>query len=163
MDSYVECLVKRKTSTVLNVLKVIMVGIMLVSVLLSSLNVLFLLLSLLMLVGIYFVSLYSKTEYEYLYVEKEITVDKIMNQSKRKQAEKFDLNEMEIFAPINSWRINPDAHSDWKVTDYSTGEIKKPDRRYVMIFAGKRKVIFEPSEEFVKVMKDEMPRKVFTD
>ena len=50
-----------------------------------------------------------------------------------------------------------------KVTDYSSGVAGQPDRRYVMIYSGDRKIIFEPSEAMVKALQSVAPRKVFFD
>src|SRR5699024_1387733 len=67
-------------------------------------------------VGAYFASLYSSLEYEYLYVDKEISVDKILNKTKRKKAEKFELDRMEIFAPVNSWHLDNYKNRQFKTT-----------------------------------------------
>ena len=114
-------------------------------------------------IGAYFTSLNASVEFEYLYVDKEISVDKILNKTKRKKVEKFETERMEIFAPINSWHLDNMKNRQLKVTDYSSGVAGQPDRRYVMIYSGDRKIIFEPSEAMVKALQSVAPRKVFFD
>ena len=46
-------------------------------------------------IGAYFTSLNASVEFEYLYVDKEISVDKILNKTKRKKVEKFETESME--------------------------------------------------------------------
>ena len=102
-------------------------------------------------------------EFEYLYVDREISVDKIFNKTRRKRAEKFELDRIEIFAPINSWHLDGVKNRDLKTTDYSSGVAGQPDRRYLMIYNGDRKVIMEPNAAMVKAMQSVAPRKVFSD
>ena len=67
-------------------------------------------------IGAYFTSLNASVEFEYLYVDKEISVDKILNKTKRKKVEKFETERMEIFAPINSWHLDNMKNRQLKVT-----------------------------------------------
>ena len=78
-------------------------------------------------IGAYFTSLNASVEFEYLYVDKEISVDKILNKTKRKKVEKFETESMEIFAPINSWHLDNMKNRQLKVTDYSSGVAGQPD------------------------------------
>ena len=96
-------------------------------------------------------------------MDKEISVDKILNKTKRKKVEKFETERMEIFAPINSWHLDNMKNRQLKVTDYSSGVAGQPDSRYVMIYSGDRTIIFEPSEAMVKALQSVAPRKVFFD
>ena len=123
----------------------------------------------LMLVGIafgvaaYFVNLHANLEYEYLYVDRELTVDKVMNKSRRKRVAVYEVGKMEILAPIKSWHLDNYKNRQDKVVDYSSGEEKQPDRRYVFFYDGQKKVILEPNLELVKAIAVVAPRKVFTD
>ena len=49
------------------------------------------------------------------------------------------------------------------MTDYSSGEEKQPEKRYLFYYDGKQKVIFEPNDEMLKAMQLVAPRKVFMD
>ena len=114
-------------------------------------------------VGAYFVNLYSDLEYEYLYLDKELTIDKVMAKSKRKRVATYSLDRIEIFAPIKSYRLDNYKNRDVKVKDYSIGEEQQPDLRYVMYYEGGEKLILIPSPELLKIMKNAAPRKVFSD
>ena len=162
-ESYVECLVAKKPSSAMKALQVFLIVLAVIFFLLSMLNALMWLGVAAAGIGAYFTSLNASVEFEYLYVDKEISVDKILNKTKRKKVEKFETESMEIFAPINSWHLDNMKNRQLKVTDYSSGVAGQPDRRYVMIYSGDRKIIFEPSEAMVKALQSVAPRKVFFD
>ena len=163
-DTYVECLVKAKASGLGKVLKVLMI---VLAILFGMATLLFGLVSFVLAVaagvGAYFVNLYTDLEYEYLYLDKEIAVDKVMAKSKRKRVATYSLDRMEIFAPIRSYHLDNYRNRDVKVRDYSIGEELQPDLRYAMFYEGGEKVLFSPSEQLIKVLKNAAPRKVFTD
>lgn len=162
-ESYVECLVAKKPSSAMKALQVFLIVLAVIFFLLSMLNALMWLGVAAAGIGAYFTSLNASVEFEYLYVDKEISVDKILNKTKRKKVEKFETERMEIFAPINSWHLDNMKNRQLKVTDYSSGVAGQPDRRYVMIYSGDRKIIFGPSEAMVKALQSVAPRKVFFD
>lgn len=162
-DSYVECLVARKPSGPIKALQVLLVAVAVIGFVLGMAFVPFLILAVAAGIGAYFAGQYANMEFEYLYVDREITVDKVLNKSRRKKGEKFEVDRIEIFAPINSWHMDNFKNREYKVTDYSRGIEDKPDRRYVMIYDGGRKILFEPSEAFVKAVQSVAPRKVFLD
>ena len=151
-ESYVECLVAKKPSSAMKALQVFLIVLAVIFFLLSMPNALMWLGVAAAGIGAYFTSLNASVEFEYLYVDKEISVDKILNKTKRKKVEKFETESMEIFAPINSWHLDNMKNRQLKVTDYSSGVAGQPDRRYVMIYSGDRKIIFEPSEAMVKAL-----------
>ena len=162
-ESYVECLVARRPSGGMKALKVLRIVVTVIGILGGMIAFPLLIVAVAAAVGAYFASLYSSLEYEYLYVDKEISVDKILNKTKRKKAEKFELDRMEIFAPVNSWHLDNYKNRQFKTTDYSSGVAGQPDRRYAMIYNGERKILFEPNQEMVKAMQAVAPRKVFLD
>lgn len=162
-ESYVECLVARRPSGGMKALKVLLIVVTVIGILGGMIAFPLLIVAVAAAVGAYFASLYSSLEYEYLYVDKEISVDKILNKTKRKKAEKFELDRMEIFAPVNSWHLDNYKNRQFKATDYSSGVAGQPDRRYAMIYNGERKILFEPNQEMVKAMQAVAPRKVFLD
>ena len=163
MESYVECLVARKPSGALNALKVLLYVLTGLFIVAGMVFVPLLLLALAAFFGAYLVAQRANVEYGYLYVDKEVTVDRIMNKTKRKRVESFTIDNMEVFAPIKSWHLDGKFGGNYKETDYSSGEVQKPDKRYIMIYQGGRKIIFEPSAAMVKAMQNVAPRKVFLD
>mgnify|MGYP006928122122 CR=1 FL=1 len=162
-ESYVECLVAKKPSGGLAVLKIVLIVVTVIGFIGGMVLLPLLIVAVAAGVGAYFASMHANMEYEYLYVDREISVDKIFNKTRRKRAEKFEVDRMEIFAPINSWHMDDYKNRQFKTTDYSSGVAGQPDRRYVMIYNGEKKVIFEPSEAMVKAIQSVAPRKVFLD
>ncbi|MGN1203881.1 MAG: hypothetical protein ACI4SA_02385 [Lachnospiraceae bacterium] len=165
-EVYVEHLVKKEKSS----------GWKFIKILLIMLTVVFGLMGLMMMfygiplviavatgVGAYFAGLFADVEYEYLYLDKELTVDKIFGKTRRKRAEVFEMERMEVFAPFHSYHLDAYKNRNAKETDYSIGIEQKPDLRYVMYYEGNRRIVFSPNEEMVKALKNTSPRKVFTD
>ena len=164
METYVECMVKKKANGLMSALKVLLIGIAVITGLLGFMGlIVFLIIAVVAGVGAYFVSLNANLEYEYLYVDKQLTVDKIMARTRRKKVETFDLERMEILAPIKSWHLDDYKNRQLKVVDYSSGVEQQPDIRYSMIYNGEKRVIFESNAEMVAAIKSIAPRKVFTD
>ena len=162
METYVECMVKKKASGLMSALKVLLIGITVITGLLGFMGlIVFLIVAVAAGVGAYFVSLNANLEYEYLYVDKQLTVDKIMARTRRKKVETFDLERMEILAPIKSWHLDDYRNRQLKDVDYSSGVEQQPDIRYSMIYNGEKRVIFEPNAEMVAAIKSIAPRKVF--
>lgn len=162
-DTYVECLVKKKTSVGMQFLKILTIMLGVVFILLGMLLWPALLIGVVMAVAAYFISLNSDLEYEYLYLDKEITIDKVMAKSKRKRVAAFEVERIEILAPIKSYHLDNYKNRDAKAIDYSSGVENQPDTRYVMYYDGGTKVILEPNMEMVQAIKNVAPRKVFTD
>ncbi len=164
-DAYVECLVKAKSSMLL---KFLQVGLIIVTVLFGFVGITFMIWPALLIAvatgaGAYFAYINADIEYEYLYLDKEITIDKVMAKSKRKRVGVFTLERMEVFAPVKSYHLDNFKNRNVKVLDYSIGVEEQPDLRYALYYEGGIKLILSPSEEMVKVLKNVAPRKVFMD
>lgn len=160
---YVEWLVAKKPSILMNFLKILCIVVAVVSFLLSMTSTIFLILAIVGLIGAYFTNLYSQIEYEYLYCERELSVDRIMNKSKRKNVGKFTVERMEILAPLNSYHLDEYKNKTYKNVDLSSGVAEQPEKRYVFYYDGRDRVVIEPNAEIVKDIKNIAPRKVFTD
>lgn len=161
-ETYVECLVQGKSSVVLKFLKILLVMLTVVFALLGMFVLPALLIALICGIFAYVVYLQADVEYEYLYVDREITIDKISAKSRRKRVGKFQVDKMEILAPIQSYHLDQFNNRKCTVMDYSSGATQ-PDKRYVIYYDGMTKIIFNPSEEFVKAVQNVAPRKVFMD
>ena len=90
-------------------------------------------------------------------------MDKVMAKTRRKRVAAFELDKMEIVAPLKSWHLDNFKNRNDKTVDYSSGVEKQPEVRYVFYYEGSKKVIFEPNEEMIKAMQLVAPRKVFKD
>lgn len=163
-DTYVECLVSRETKGIMKFLKYLLI-ILAVLLFFGSFLIGFafgLILAIACGVGAYFLSIYSDVEFEYLYVDRQISVDKIYSKQKRKKVATYEVDKMEIFAPVFSYKLDDYKNRDVKVIDYSAGVEKQPDVRYAFFYEGQQKILLEPSEAFVKAVQNVAPRKVFT-
>jgi len=164
-ETYVEVLVKRKDTFGGKLLRTFMIVLTIMSVLLG----LFLGQSILLLAALifgflaYLARIRTSLEYEYLYIDKEISIDKIYAQTKRKRAEKMELERIEIIAPIKSYRLDNYKNRTIKAIDYSSGVLEQPDKRYVIYYDGVKKYIIEPTPAMIKAIQQVAPRKVFTD
>ncbi len=162
-ETYVECLVKRKTPAFMALLKILSIMLAVCFLVMGIVFFPAMLLGIAIGVGAYFIYLHADLEYEYLYVDKEITVDKVMAKTRRKRVAVYELDKVEIMAPIKSWHLDGFKNRNDKAVDYSSGEERQPDGRYVFFYDGRQKVIFEPNAEMVKAMQFVAPRKVFKD
>ena len=113
----------------------------------------------------YFLIPKLNVEYEYLYVNGELDIDKIFSKQKRKKAGSYNLSKMEILAPVNSHQLDSYRNNtNIKTVDYSSGEADH--KTYAIIIPGEKgleRLLIEPNETLIKDIKNRMPRKVFTD
>ncbi len=163
-ESYVECLVGQRTPVVKTFLKILFLALT-VLFFLFSFAAGFLGLILAVVCGFlsYFMMLETSVEYEYLYVDREISIDKISGKRKRKNVEKLNVEKMEILAPVKSWYLDEYRNRNLKQKDYSIGYEAQPDQRYALIYEGGTKILLSPSPAFVAAVKSVSPRKVFTE
>lgn len=163
-EMYVECLVKgRKNSKALALRTVFIIATIIFVVTAILYTPYLFILVVFSAFGIYMSNQYVNVEYEYLYLDKELTIDVIYNQNKRKKIATYLIERMEVFAPIKSYHLDNFGKVDPKAKDYSIGYEDQPDLRYVMFFEGREQIILSPNEELIKAMKLTAPRKVFTD
>ena len=129
-DSYVECLIEKENTGAMAALKYVCALLAVASFLLTTV------MGVVGYVGVigfavlaYFCHMNSVVEYEYLYVDKTIVVDKITCKSNRKKMGEYSVEGIEIFAPIKSWHLGDYKNRNCSVIDYSIGVEKQPDER----------------------------------
>lgn len=163
-ETYVELLIQKKTPAWLAALRIVSMALTVLLALPGLMGFFPLLIGAAVCgAAAYFIYLQSNMEYEYLYVDKQLSIDKVMAKSKRKKAAEFDLERMEVLAPVQSYHLDEYKNKNYKTADYSTGVAAQPDKRYVMYYNGEQKVILEPDARLVKAIQNIAPRKVFTD
>ncbi|MBO4749839.1 MAG: hypothetical protein J5546_05930 [Lachnospiraceae bacterium] len=164
-ESYVECLVKAKGNFLFRALRILMYFFAVLGfvTIVFGLGFFGMIIGLAFGFGGYFIGMLGEVEYEYLYMDKELQIDRILAQNSRKTMATYSMEKVEIMAPIRSYRLENYKNRQTKNVDYSIGYEDQPDRRYVFYNEGQEKVIFSPSEEMVRVMKNANPRKVFSD
>lgn len=161
-DTYVECLVARKSGMMSVVVKALLYGVTAFCVIAGLFySFIFLIVAIAFIIVSVFVAPSLDLEFEYLYMDKELSVDKIMSKSKRKKVKTFDLNKMEILAPEKSHEMDSYKNRNIKVLDYSSKD--ENDNIYLMMYRdeeGECLVRFNPNEEMLKAIKTVLPRKV---
>lgn len=162
-ESYVEVMVKKEATIMGKVLSLVVTFLIIFSIVLfvMSFNPMMLIFVILFGVAMYFVRMNINLEYEYLYVDKELSIDKIMNKTKRKKLAKISMDRMEVIAPIGSYHLDDYKKRLDKTVDYSSG--KAEAKRYMLVYEGQKSVIIEPGEEMLRMIKNIAPRKVFND
>ena len=152
-EVFVEKIIKRKTGikgSLLRVLSILVV--ILVFFLTLRLTILGITITILMGYLAYLVWVYTSIEYEYSFLNGELTIDKIMGQRKRKKVDCFDIKKAEIVAPVSSDDIVR-RNDIVKTLDYSSGY--KSNKLYSIIInngAGNVQVIFEPDDRIIEAM-----------
>ena len=162
-ETYVEIMVKKKTPVYMSLLKILTIMLAVCFVLLGMWYLPAFIIGVVMGVAAYFIYMNADLEYEYLYVDKELSVDKIMAKKGRKRVATYDMGKMEILAPMNSYHLDNYKNRSDKTVDYSSGMVKQPDTRYVFYYDGRQRVVIEPNEELIKAIQMIAPRKVFKD
>ncbi len=166
-NSYVECLVSSKASPIMVVLKGVTLALTIMFFIASFLlgfGIVGMILTIAAGVAYYFVSLNASIEFEYQYCDREITVDKVMNKSRRKNIGKYDVGRIEAMAPSKSYHLDEYKNKTYKVLDFSAREKNpQPDPTYTIYYDGKEKIVLEPTKEFVEAIRNVAPRKVFMD
>ncbi|MDD6733693.1 MAG: DUF6106 family protein [Lachnospiraceae bacterium] len=100
-------------------------------------------------------------EYEYVYMDKELRIDRIYNQSKRKRVDTLDLNKMEILAKADSNLLDSYSNRSVEVSDYSTNsEDTEELATYEMYYDGKRKLILSLDRQMIDMMKTTLSYKM---
>lgn len=162
-ESYVEVMVKKESTILGKLLNLIVTFLIIFTVVLfvMSFNPMMLIGTIVFGVAAYFVRMNTNLEYEYLYVDKELTIDKIMAKTKRKKVTQISMERLEVIAPIGSHHLDEYKNRLDKTPDYSSG--KADAKRYLLVYDGQRSVIIEPGEDMLRMIKNIAPRKVFYD
>ena len=117
-------------------------------------------------VGAWFASMNSCIDYEYSLVDRELRVAKILNKERRKAIATYDLDKMEILAPIRSHELDSYRNrQDVKECDYSTREASREATTYLCFLEGSQKLVLDidgsEGEKLLRAIRTFAPRKVF--
>lgn len=162
-DEIVEVLVKCKTNFALSVAKVLLYVLCAVAVVLGMLSGAFALILLAAVFGGagYFAGVYSQVEYEYVYCDKELDIDVIYSQSKRKNVMNIDLGKMEAFVRTSSAKMdNFNGRQFAAVKDFSTKNKETANDVFALIYDGNLKILIEPNEKLINAIYYVAPSKV---
>ena len=158
-DFYTEQLLKRKTSASSYVL----VGVCAALAIISFVAILLLPFGILipLILGFLTYLLYQRTnlEYEYLYVNGDLDIDRIMARTRRKKVFSCNVRDMEIVAPVGSPELRPFANV--KAKDFSSNMANHKVYEMILIVNGeKTRILFEPNDTILEGMRMLAPRKV---
>jgi hypothetical protein len=158
-DFYTEQLVKKQTDMKDILIKAILVSATIVSFVIIMMYPIGLLLPIIMIVFDVFMFRRLNVEYEYLFLNGDLDIDKIMNKSKRKKVFNANVSDMELLAPVDAAELS--QYRNARTLDFSshTGQAKM----YALVLSGQgetHKVIFEPNETIVEGFYMLAPRKV---
>ena len=163
-DLYVECLVERKPSPLQPLIRGGTYGLTVVSFLAGVIiNPLFFVLTAALIICIWLALPELNLEFEYLYVSRSLTVDKIISKEKRKKAAEYDLERMEIFAEDGAVQLDQYKNLQAQVRDFTSHIENRP--LWVLIIRNENnveKVLLEPDEKLIQAMKSHFPHKTFS-
>jgi hypothetical protein len=161
-DVYVEWLINRRPSKVFKALKAlcIVMLVLVAAAFLLTFNVFLMVGVVAMGFATHYANSFTKVEYEYIYVNGDMAVDRILNKSSRKRLIVFDMSKVEIVAQLGSPKLDGFAHKDYKQVDYTSGVRKPGSHIFVMYYGDGQKVLLEPNRELVEAMRDKIPHKV---
>lgn len=159
-DYYTEQLVKQKTKMSSIVVKAALIAVTAVSVFIALMFPLAMILPVIMIVVDVLMFRRFDLEFEYLYVNGDLDIDKIMAKQKRKRVFETNVRNLEVIAPTGSVELQ--QYQRTKTYDFSSG--REGAKTYEMVTTSQGqtvKIIFEPNQTILEGMKMLAPRKVF--
>lgn len=131
MDDYIEHMTKRKNPAYWNLLLVLSIVLAAASLLFAFYNVFGILVFIAVTGLVYVTWLFSKVEYEYIYVGGSFAMDEILHKSRRRKLADTNASELIVLAPMESDAVRAEL-TGAKLVDCA-GECSK-DRRYGYVF-----------------------------
>jgi len=163
-DEIIEVLVKCKTKIGLSILKVvlfILCGLAIVATLIGLGGFVGFIVAVLLGGAGYLAGVYSQVEYEYVYCNKEIDIDVIYNQSKRKSVMNIDLTKMEAFVRVTGPKMaDYEGRQFAMVKDFSTHDPANANNVFALIYDGNTKILIEPNNKLLDAIYYVAPHKV---
>lgn len=164
-DTYREILVKRNTPTVDKVKKAALLGGTAVCAVGGMILWPLLLAAVALGVASYFLIPRFDLEYEYLYVNGELDIDRIMGKQKRKACASYSVENLEIMAPTGSHALDSyQNRREIRVKDFTSLDPTVPS--YTLVFnqdKGQEMVKLELDDTVVGDLRRMAPRKVLRD
>ena len=159
-DFYTEQLVKQKTKAKSTVIMAGMIAVTVLSFILVVLIPYGIIAPLVLIVVDTQVAKRLNLEFEYLYVNGDLDIDKIMAKSRRKRIFSTNVREIEVVAPKGSVEVH--QYQNLKAKDYSSNQEGNSIYEMIVIRNGEKiRVFFEPNKTILDGIKMMAPRKVF--
>lgn len=100
-------------------------------------------------------------EYEYVFTNGELDVDKIINKSKRKHIVSIHVTKFMVMVPAGNKDFAKEVETYSKLYDFSSGTIKENTYAAIYEAGGNRvKIIFEPNDKMFAAIRSYIPRKI---
>ena len=163
----IEIVVNRKTSTLIKFANILLIMLAVAFVLLAFVaGIIPFIIAIACAIGVYFVGMETQVDYEYSLVDRELRIAKIMKKSRRKDMGKFDLEKLEILAPVTSHELDSYNHrQNLKEYDFSTHDPEEKESKYAAFLEGGTKLVLTLEGEDGKLILDNVrafaPRKIF--
>lgn len=160
-ENYVEWLVKRRDPVYAIPLKALMIAVCVISVFLALQTMFGIIIMAAAFIGTYFVFINLSIEFEYLYADGGLRIDRIMGKARRKKVFDCEKEDVQFVAPSDSYMLKDYENANTKLADYSSG--RKDGKVYAMIYqkgSESRKVLFEPNEKMINSMRRAYLRKM---
>lgn len=159
-DFYTEHLVKRKTPARDIALKGILILVTVIAFMLVFFIPIAIIAPVIMICLDVFLFRNMDLEYEYLFVNGNLDIDKIMAKSKRKRIFEMTVNELEVLAPSGAPELR--QYQSLKAQNYSSCTAGAETYEMIVTQNGsKKRIIFEPNSVIVDGFRMLAPRKVF--
>ena len=159
-DFYTEQLVKRQKASSTTLIKAILIILTVLSVVLIFMIPFGIIGPVIMIALDVFLFRSMDVEYEYLFVNGSLDIDKIMAKQKRKRVFEMNVRDMEVLAPTGS--IELQQYQRTKTYDFSSGVEGARTYEMVTISQGQTvKIIFEPNKAVCEGRKSREPGKEF--
>lgn len=162
-QAYAEAGVKKQDNASSLALRGLIILGIVIGIVLMFMSGLFSIIGLILIIVLGFLYPKLNIEYEYVYVDGQLDFDRITGKAKRKTMVRIDLDQVEAVAPVNSHALDGFNNGQFETKNFSSGS--KESKPYVVIakVSDKRmKILFEPSDKMVELMKQKAPRKVTT-
>ena len=160
-EAYAEWLVKRKAPAYTYAIKGVMIFLCVIGAFLA-LSTVWGILALTAIGAVtFFVFQGTNLEFEYLVVNDQLTIDKIMGKARRKKAWEGTMEEVQIVAPSDSYMLKDYERAGMKTLDFSSHA--PGAKTYSLIHqagANTTKVIFEPNDRVLHCLRMRNPSKV---
>lgn len=160
-ESYAEYLIKRKTPFYALILTGVLAAVTAVFIFLAlTTGVLAVILMFVSGFATYLSYRNTHVEFEYLYVEKQLSVDRILGRAKRKKAYECSMEEIQVIAPADH-HVLKEHKTNGKTLDFSS---HLPGARVYAAVVQKNgetvKLLLEPSDKMIQCFRQTAPRKV---
>lgn len=160
-DTYVEWLVKRKEPAYAWPVRIAMGVLCLLALFIALMQVWGILLLTAVGAGTFFLFQMLSIEFEYLYVDGSLSIDKILGKARRKKVIECAREELLMAAPLDSFVLKDYETKDIKVLDCSSG--KREGNIYAFIYQkGSQhiKLILEPNDKLLQAVRYTSPQKI---